>query len=67
MKAPNAQAAEKAASSPGCAFVFWGGLEIIKCILFGTFLKLGFRLGPDLVMLSGMGRAAGAAATNFDC
>jgi hypothetical protein len=34
MKAPNAQAGEEAASSPGCfIFYFFWGLETVKCIL----------------------------------
>jgi hypothetical protein len=33
MKAPIAQAGGKAASPPGCAFVFFWGLETVKCIL----------------------------------
>jgi hypothetical protein len=32
MKAPIAQAAAKAASAPGCAFLFFWGLEIVKFI-----------------------------------
>jgi hypothetical protein len=33
MKVPIAQAGEEAASSPGCAFIFYWGLETVKCIL----------------------------------
>jgi hypothetical protein len=33
MKAPIAQAAAKAASAPGLSFIFFWGLEIVKCIL----------------------------------
>jgi hypothetical protein len=33
MKAPIAQAAAEAASSPGYAFFLFWGLEIVKCIL----------------------------------
>jgi hypothetical protein len=29
----NAQAAAEAASAPGCAFLFSGGVEIVKCVL----------------------------------
>jgi hypothetical protein len=48
IKSPIAQTAAEAASAPGCAFhIFWG-LEIIKLIL----KKLGFRLGPDIAILS---------------
>jgi hypothetical protein len=32
MKAPIVQAAAEAASAPGCAFLFFKGLEILKCI-----------------------------------
>jgi hypothetical protein len=32
MKAPIAQAGEEAASPQGCAFIFFGGLETVKCI-----------------------------------
>jgi hypothetical protein len=32
MKAPIAQAGEKAASLPGCDFILLLGLEIVKCI-----------------------------------
>jgi hypothetical protein len=32
MKAPIAQAGEKAASSPGCAVILFWGLEVVKCI-----------------------------------
>jgi hypothetical protein len=32
MKAPIAQAGGEAASIPGCAFLFFGGLEIVKGI-----------------------------------
>jgi hypothetical protein len=48
MKAPIAQAGGEAASPPGCAFFFFLGLEIVKCIL----KKLGFWRGSDLSMLS---------------
>jgi hypothetical protein len=44
MKAPIAQAGEEAASPPGCAFLFFWGLEIVKCIF--------KRLGPDLTIPS---------------
>jgi hypothetical protein len=33
MKAPIAQAGGEADSPPGCAFIFFWGLEIVKCIL----------------------------------
>jgi hypothetical protein len=33
MKAPIAQGGWKAASSPGCAFIIFWGLEILKFIL----------------------------------
>jgi hypothetical protein len=33
MKAPIAQAGEGGASPPGCAFIFFWGLEAVKCIL----------------------------------
>jgi hypothetical protein len=36
MKAPTAQADGEAASPPGCAFIFYGGLEIVKCILINS-------------------------------
>ena len=44
MKALIVQAGEEVASPSGCAFLFFWGLEIVKCI----FKKNGFRLGPDL-------------------
>jgi hypothetical protein len=47
MKAPIAQAGGEAASPPGCAFLFFCCLEIVKKNL----KKLGFRLG-DLIILS---------------
>jgi hypothetical protein len=46
-EAPIALSGEEAASSPGCAFFFWG-LEIVTRIL----KKLGFWLGSELAMLS---------------
>jgi uncharacterized membrane protein YjjP (DUF1212 family) len=48
MKAPIAQAGGEAAFPPGCAFLFFWGLEIVKFIL----KKLGFRRGLDLAMRS---------------
>jgi hypothetical protein len=33
MKAPIAQEGGNAASSPGCAFLFFWGLVIVKCFL----------------------------------
>jgi hypothetical protein len=48
MKAPIAQAAADAASAPGYFFLILWVIEIVKLI----FKKLGFRLGPDLVIPS---------------
>jgi|AntAceMinimDraft_5_1070358.scaffolds.fasta_scaffold163504_1 hypothetical protein len=47
MNAPVAQAAAEAAFAPGCVLLLFWVLEIVKRIL-----KLGFRLGLDLVILS---------------
>jgi hypothetical protein len=48
MKSPIAQAGGETTSLKGFAFLFFWGLEIAKCIL----KKLGFRLGPDLAIMS---------------
>jgi hypothetical protein len=65
---PIAQAAGQAASSPGCAFLFFWRLEILQC----TLKKIGFWLGPDLVILSSsvshhITGGLYTSKTNFDC
>jgi hypothetical protein len=36
MKAPIAQAGGEAASPPGCAFIFFWGLELVKCFFLNS-------------------------------
>ena len=43
MKALIAQGSGEVASSPGCTFIFYWGLEIVKFILKKTRISAGFR------------------------